>query len=475
MVVKTSSAGVVTPSQQFKAQQQASSTATVKTPIPTTPVSTAPVTRKGEQGGTTSVTSTVTTPAKPVPVVTPSKPAATSVPRTSAQIQADAAAAAKLLETINANFATIESNLNKTMASYGFSYDANGNVVEDANVVVSSTYVGTGKDRQRIDTMKNGTKRTFADPDLTVIDTPVGTTDIDVLKAVMKSKGIPATLVDNSVSFLTSLKKEGLDNNSIVNIYLNNKDFTTSDGLTITSPFYTAYGFYNDKLTDKYTAADLFATVEGYKAAATKYDLGTKFTGTDYIQKYLSNKLSVEQFDFQANQARLLAVTSDPDRVKALQDLGYITTAQDLTDFYLDPNVGTEKMKQNVNTTAMAIEAIRRSNAATGIKVDTEAIKKYGAELTAKGLSEAQVSALASQGYQQIAATLAPETRLSGIYEGQNAGNAATIQSELETEQFRGLESERRKRLTEQEQMAFKAQSGITRQSLSKGPITGQF
>ena len=72
----------------------------------------------------------------------------------------------------------------------------------------------------------------------------------------------------------------------------------------------------------------------------------------------------------------------------------------------MDPNIGTEKMQQNVNTAAMAIEAVKRSNAATGIKVDTEAIKKYGAELTAKGLSESQISALASQGYQQIAATL---------------------------------------------------------------------
>jgi hypothetical protein len=102
-----------------------------------------------------------------------------------------------------------------------------------------------------------------------------------------------------------------------------------------------------------------------------------------------------------------------------------------------------------------------------------EAIKKYGAELTAKGLSEAQVSALASQGYQQIAATLAPETKLSGIYEGQNAADAASIQAQLEAEQFRGLESERRKRLAEQEQMAFKGQSGtISANRLSGGSLS---
>lgn len=472
MVVKTNSAGTVTPSQQFKSQQ-ATSTATTKTPTKTPTPTATPVTRKGEQGGTTAVTSTSTT--KPGPVVTQKPVAKIPAPRTSAQIQADAAAAAKLLETINSNFAGIESNLNKIMSSSGFSFDAAGNVVEDANTVISSEYVGTGKDRQRIDTMKNGDKRTFLDPDTTVIDTPVGTKDIDVLKATLKGKGFPSALVDSSVSFLTSLKKEGLDDDSAIEIYLNNKDFTTKNGTVITSPFYSAYGFYNDKVTDKYGAKELFQAVEGYKTTALKYDLNAKFTGTDYIQKYLSNKVTVAQFDAQANQARLLSITSDPARVKALQDLGYITTAQDLTDFYLDPNIGTEKMKQNVNTTAMAIEAIRRSNAATGIKVNTEDIKKYGAELTAKGLGENEIAALASKGYTTIGQALNPTVKLSGIYEGKNATTAQAAQTALEEEQFRGVDYERRKRLAEQEQMAFAGRSGITSQSLSKGPISGQF
>jgi hypothetical protein len=460
MAVKTNSAGVVTPSQQFKSQQ-ATSTATTKTPTPTAaPASNQTLNIYGAPGTSTT---------KPAPVVTPKPVAKIPAPRTSAQIQADAAAAAKMLETINANFAAIETNLNKTMSSYGFSYDANGNVVEDGNVVVSSSYVGTGKNRQRVDTMKNGDKRTFADPDNSIIDTPVGTKDIDVLKATLKGRGLPSALVDSSVSFLTSLKKEGLDTDSIVEIYLNNKDFTTKDGSVITSPFYSAYGFYNDKVNDKYSATELFQAVEGYKNAALKYDLNAKFTGTDYIQKYLSNKVSVAQFDAQANQARLLSVTSDPDRIKALQDLGYITTAQDLTDFYMDPNIGTEKMKQNVNTTAMAIEAIRRSNAATGIKVNTDDIKKYGAELTAKGLNENEIAALASKGYTTIGQALNPTVKLSGIYEGQNATTSAAAQTALEEEQFRGIDYEKRKRLSEQEQVAFQRQSG----TIQAGRLTG--
>lgn len=341
--------------------------------------------------------------------------------------------------------------------------------------VKSSEYVGTGKDRQRIDTMSDGSKRTFADPDLNFIPTPVGTKDVDVLKATLKGRGIPASLVDSSATFLTSLKSEGLDNDSIVEIYLNNKDYITKNGTTLTSPFYSTYGFYNEKLTDKYSAAELFQTVEGYKASAAKYNLDSKFTSTQNIQNYLSNKVSVAKFDDNANKARLFAVTADPDRVKTLQDLGYINTAQDLTDFYMDSTIGTEKMQQNINTAALAIEAVKRSNAATGIKLDTEAIKKYGAELTAKGMSESQISALASQGYQNIAASLAPTTKLSGIYEGGSAANTSTIQSELEQEQFRGIESQRRRKLAEQEVMAFQGRSGTTAQSLRKGTISGSF
>ena len=158
-----------------------------------------------------------------------------------------------------------------------------------------------------------------------------------------------------------------------------------------------------------------------------------------------------------------------------MTDLGYISGAQNLTDFYLDQTIGTEQMKQRVNTAAVAIEAVRRSNAATGIVVNTDNIKKYGAELTAKGLSENEIAALASKGYENIAASLAPATKLSGIYEGANAAKTSTIQAELEEEQFRGIEKERFKRLSEQEQMSFRRQSGLTGQSLRTTPISGQY
>lgn len=298
-------------------------------------------------------------------------------------------------------------------------------------------------------------------------ETTVGTTNVQVLKAILLAKGFPSDLVEDSVPFLQTLLKEGIDAESAVSIYLNSKSFTTKAGTVLASPFYNKYGFYNDKLTEKYDAATLFNTIEGYKGVASKYTLDPKFTSQDYIQKYLSNKRSVAALDKAANTARLLATNADPLKVKTLQTLGYINNAQDLTDFYLDPNVGTEKMQQNVNTAAFAIEAIRRANTLAPFSATTA--QQYGAGLTAQGLDEASVTALASQGYEKISQTLEPLTKTSGIYEGAAAKDAATIQSELEAEQFKGLESERRKRLSEQYARSLQGQSGITTQSLSTG------
>ena len=130
-------------------------------------------------------------------------------------------------------------------------------------------------------------------------------------------------------------------------------------------------------------------------------------------------------------------------------------------------------MQENANTVALTTEAIRRAN--SGIVVTPENMKKYGAALTAKGLSEADTTALATKAYETIAGGLQPLTKLSGIYQGKEAQTAASVQSQLEEEQLQGVESKLRKTLTEQEIQAFNARSGITGQSLRTRPTAGQF
>ena len=289
-------------------------------------------------------------------------------------------------------------------------------------------------------------------------ETVTGTTNIQVLKSMLISAGFSATLVEGSTTFLQTLLKEGLSEESAVDIYLNNKEFTTKTGTVLTSPFYSTYGFYNEKLTTKLAAKDLFNTVEGYKSTQTKYNLNDKFASQDYIQKYLSNNISVATLDENANKARLAAVGSDPLVISNLQQLGYIGTSADLTDFYLDPNVGMEKMQQNFNTAALSFEAVRRAN--TGITFNKANFEKLGAGLTALGYNEGQTQYKASEAYDVIGRELRPTVGVSNIYEGANAGTAGTIQSELEQQEFNRIESLRIKKLKELETRSFQAESG---------------
>ena len=289
-------------------------------------------------------------------------------------------------------------------------------------------------------------------------ETVTGTTNIQVLKSMLISAGLSASVVEGSTTFLQALLKDGLSEESAVDIYLNNKDFTTKTGSVLTSPFYSTYGFYNEGLTTKLAAKDLFNTVEGYKATKTKYNLSDKFASQEYIQKYLKNNISVATLDENANRARLAAVSADPLVISNLQQLGYIGSNADLTDFYLDPNVGMEKMQQNFNTAALSFEAVRRAN--TGITFNKVNFEKLGAGLTAQGYTEGQAQYKASEAYNIIGQQLMPEVGLSNIYEGKQAANAATIQSELEQQQFNNIESERLKKLKELETRSFQSSTG---------------
>jgi len=286
----------------------------------------------------------------------------------------------------------------------------------------------------------------------------LGTTNIQVLKSMLIATGLSSALVEASTTFLQSLLKDGLSEEAAVDIYLNSKEFTTKTGTVLTSPFYSAYGFYNEALTAKLSAGDLFNTVEGYKSTQTKYAISDKFASQEYIQKYLKNKISVATLDSNANKARLAAINADPLVVSNLQQLGYIGVNADLTDFYLDPNVGMEKMQQNFNTAALSYEAVRRSN--TGITFNKANFEKLGAELTAQGYTEEQAKYRAGEVYNTIGQELRPTVSVSNIYEGTAAGTASTIQSELEQQEFNKIESLRVKKLKELETRTFQAEVG---------------
>jgi hypothetical protein len=313
----------------------------------------------------------------------------------------------------------------------------------------------------------------------TVTEEVKPTTNIDVMKAQLKGLGFSSGVVDASTGFLSSLLAEGLDYDNATDIFLNNQEYTLKNGTRMKSPFYTEYGYLNEVLASPKPPSELYNAVEGYKIVQQRFNLDKKFLTPDYLKDLVKNNVDVQTFSERANIARLAAINADPAKVQALIKLGNIKDATGLTDFYLDPKIGQEVMQQNVNTAAFVTEAVRRAQA--GIAIDTDYARKIGAELTAKGLSEAQVTGVAAQGYEVIGQQLNPLVKLEQIY-GQRTGMGsapesqlrADLQKQLEAEQFSGTASELLRKRTEQEQLAFQRKSGtIGANRMSGGSLGG--
>jgi len=75
----------------------------------------------------------------------------------------------------------------------------------------------------------------------------------------------------------------------------------------------------------------------------------------------------------------------------------------------------------------------------------------------------------ARQGFSTVAENLQPLSKFAQIYEGTTTG----LEEELTAETFKGLESQRRKRLVQREIGTFSGESGISRTSLSTRGTAG--
>lgn len=283
-------------------------------------------------------------------------------------------------------------------------------------------------------------------------------TNVDVLKAILTGRGFNSSLIGSSTTFLQQLLSDGVDYDNAVELFLSAKDYTLKNGQKISSPFYEQYGYLNESLTKPRTASELYGFVEGVKDVVGRFNLNPKFASTDSLKKYMQNNVSVDDLTMRANTARLRALESDSAYIESMKRLGFINNPTDLTDFFLDPSIGEETLKQNQRMGVFAAEAVRRAN--SGIQFNKDLASQMAAGLTAKGYSEAQISAMAAEGYQNIAENLQPMTKLSGIYDKGTAITSAQVQSELEQEQFMGMASQKRKKLQELETRAFQGSSG---------------
>jgi hypothetical protein len=318
-------------------------------------------------------------------------------------------------------------------------------------------------------------------PVATTTQTNAQTNQIYVLINKLKSVGIPEGLANRAGAFFTALQDDGIDDeDNMIDIFLNAKSYKAKKtGQEIASPYYQDFGKFNDGLTSAKPPGVLVPLVLGFRETVKKYDTNNTlslYSTDESIQKYLKNNLRVSDLDDNLNQARLRGITADPVYVDTLTKMGYIKTAADLTGFFASPELGQQQLELNRNSAAFGAEALRRAKEG-GVQLDTDFAKKQAAKLTAEGYKEAQISSIAEKGYQQIARNIMPTVKLSGVYQGAQAANAATVQSGLQQQEFMGVDYETATTVGGQEIGAFQGSAGNIRSpriSSYREDITGQ-
>ena len=301
----------------------------------------------------------------------------------------------------------------------------------------------------------------------------LGTSGKDILRAKLQQLQIPDSILDSSIAFVEALINDGISQEDAVDIYYNNKSFTTKSGSAINSPFYAEFTFLREfapKTGNAPTPLQLMQFKLGVKNLVSQYKRSPLFASDDSLAKYVSNDVDLVALDQRFTEAAIKETEANPLYVQALQKMGYISGAEGLGDFYLDNEIGKKQFELNKQTGLFAQQAL--AQAGQGVKFDAARITQLAAPFAGRGTAE-QVGA---EGYTTIGQQLNPLTKLEGIYNRQALDQTALtpqIQKELEEEQFRGTASQLRKRRVEQEQLAFQGQSGTTTSSFKTPGVPG--
>lgn len=304
------------------------------------------------------------------------------------------------------------------------------------------------------------------------------TTARAVLEMYLKSAGIPQALIASSVSYLEALDEAGIkDEQTMIDLYMNNKSFTTKSGAVLNSPFYAKYtslgeGALNKATGQPYTAKELFAYRLGMEEKVAQYGRSPLFVTDDSLKKFIKNGVSVDNFETRIQQAALARTTADPAKIAALKKLKFIGSAQDTDDFYLNNEIGQQQFEENQRIGSFAAENIRF--AGKGIGFDEARIRQISAMYGMQ--TEGQASDSANKLYSGVGENLQQTVALAGIYDktGLTAAQESTgVQTELENELLLATPADRRKRLEETNLRAFQGRSGGGQGSLSTKPTLG--
>jgi hypothetical protein len=308
--------------------------------------------------------------------------------------------------------------------------------------------------------------------------TAAPTSSRQIIRQKLVDLGFPANIIEGSISFVQALVDDGDYPNTAqgfldaTEVLYNFKDFTTRKGTKLTSPFYSEFTSLGEGLVGEQRKSPkyLMEFSLAVKDLVAKTGFSTKFASQDSLKKYVQNGVRVTDLDERFAAATLKTAEANPNDVKALQAMGYINGAQDLKDFYADPEIGQDELNRRRTNVAFAKQAIKRAD--SGIAFNKTRIE----QLAAGTGNELDAEATAAQGYETIGQQLNPLTFYEGIYGNTGKSDVALrseLQTQLEEEQFRGTASELRKRRKQQAELAFQAKPGTIGASRMSGGSLG--
>jgi hypothetical protein len=202
------------------------------------------------------------------------------------------------------------------------------------------------------------------------------------------------------------------------------------------------------------TPSDYINLERNYQTVLTKYGLG-ELASRDTYSKLIGGDVSLAEVTDRV--ANVYDRVMNADDVLKQQLTQYFPTFG-ATDFARTLLTGTNpadmagQLQRKLASAEISSEAAR-AGLTTGVE--------RAQQLQAMGVSRG----VARTGYSKIAEQKTGLERLGSIYQQDVAG----LQTELEAEQFQGLASQRRRKLTEQEKSSFSGRAGTSQSSLSGG------
>lgn len=201
------------------------------------------------------------------------------------------------------------------------------------------------------------------------------------------------------------------------------------------------------------TAAEYIEIERSYQQVLTSYGLGD-IANRDTFADLIGNDVS--PYEVQERVVKVYDKINNADDLLKTQLSTYFPTlgASDFAKALLTGNTPQDMAAELQRKVSRAEISAEMSRFNLGVR------QPLAQELETLGVTREQ----ARTGFGKIAEQLQPAEKLAQIYEGTSAG----IEEELIGEQFKGLQSQRRKRLEQQERAAFAGSSGISEVSLKR-------